>query len=132
MRSIKDLGTRPAPVSLRDLIAKVVRGQGPAIAVERRQIPYWQERRWRRNGNVYEGSYQTPYAAFQGWIEQEQSGHINFYLYNPSQQIRGHSHWTCFQHRGNDWYLIHMARQPKDVGSGILTIERLITEAYEN
>jgi hypothetical protein len=132
MRSIKDLGTRPAPASFRDLFARVVRGQGPAIPVERRQIPYWQERSWRRNGNVYEGSYQTPYAAFQGWIEQEQSGHINFYLYSPSQQIRGHSHWTCFQHRGNDWYLIHMARQPKDVGSGILTIERLITEAYEN
>jgi hypothetical protein len=132
MRSIKDLGTRPAPASLRDLFARVLRGQGPAIPVERRQIPYWQERGWRRNGNIYEGSFQTPYAAFQGWIEQEQSGHLNSYLFNPSPQIRQHSHWTCFQHRGNDWYLIHMARQPRDVGSGILTIERLVTEAYEN
>jgi hypothetical protein len=132
MGGIRDLGSRPAPASLRDLLAKVVRGQGPAIPVVRRQIPYWQERSWRRNGNVYEGSYQTPYAAFQGWIEQEQSGRIHFYLYNPSPQVRAHSHWTCFQHRGNDWYLIHMARQPKDVGSGIMTIERLITEAYES
>ena len=35
------------------------------------------------------------------------------------------------QHRGNDWYLVHMGSQPKDVSSGIITIERLISEAYE-
>jgi hypothetical protein len=131
MRIIKDLGTRPAPSSLRDLFAKTVRGQGPPIAIERRQIPYWQERGWRCTNNIYLGSYQTPYAAFQGRIEQDQSGYIIFYLFNPSREIQNHSHWACFQHRGNDWYLIHMAHQPKDVGSGILTIERLITEAYE-
>jgi hypothetical protein len=128
---VKDLGTRTAPVSLRDLLSRMVRGQSPAIRVERREIPYWQERGWTRTGNRYTGSYQTPYAAFQGWIEQEHSGQINFYLYNPSDAIRYHSHWTCFQHRGNDWYLVHMAREPKDASSGIITIERLITEAYE-
>ncbi len=108
-----------------------MRGQGPSITVERRQIPYWQERGWRRNGNIYEGAYQTPYAAFQGWIEQEHSGRGNFYVYRPSDEIQRHSHWTCFQHRGNDRYLVHMAREPRDVGSGIITIERLITEAYQ-
>jgi hypothetical protein len=94
-------------------------------------MPYWQERGWTLDGNAFSGNYQTPYAAFQGWIEQETSGHLNFYLHNPSNQIREHSHWTCFQHRGNDWYLVHMARQPADIGSGIMTIERLIKEAYE-
>ena len=108
-----------------------MRGQCPSITVNRRQIPYWQEHKWRRNGNIYEGSYQTPYGAFQGWIEQERSGRANFYLYRPSDEIRRHSHWTCFQHRGNDWYLVHMAKEPRDVSSGIITIERLITEAYQ-
>jgi hypothetical protein len=28
-------------------------------------------------------------------------------------------------------YLVHMGRQPGDLSSGIMTIERLITEAYE-
>jgi hypothetical protein len=129
---IRDLGSRPAPASLRELISRAVRGHAPAIPVQRRQIPYWQERGWTRSGDRYTGSYQTPYAAFQGWIEQESSGRINFCLYNPLDAIRSHSHWTCFQHRGNDWYLIHMARQPKDVSSGIITIERLIMEAYES
>ncbi len=128
---VKDLGTRPAPVSLLETLKRAVRGHAPALAVERRVIPYWQEHGWTRDNNTYSGNYQTPYVAFQGWIEQEGSGHINFYLHNPSPQIRSHSHWSCFQHRGDDWYLIHMARRPKDVSSGIITIERLITEAHQ-
>ena len=66
-----------------------------------------------------------------GYIEEHRGGHTDLYLYNPSDEIRSNSHWTCFQHRGNDWYLVHMAKQPQDVSSGILTIERLITESYE-
>ena len=90
-----------------------------------------QERGWTRNGRTYTGSYQTPNAAFQGRIEEEWSGHLNFFLYRPSAEIQSCSHWCCFAPRGNDCYMVHMARRPKDVSSGIITIERLITEAYE-
>jgi len=129
---VRHLGTRPAPASIRSLFSRLGRGLGPAEPIRRRQIPYWQERGWKREGHTYQGAYQTPYAAFQGWIEQQTSGHMDFFLYNPSREIQDHSHWTCFQHRGNDWYLVHMGKQPKDVSSGIMTIERLITEAFEN
>ena len=128
---VKELGSRPAPYSIRTIISRVVRGHGPTISVERREIPYWRERGWILDRGNYAGSYQTPYAEFQGWIEEGWSGNINFFLYNPSAQIRSHSHWACFAPRGSDWYLVHMARRPKDVSSGILTIERLITEAYQ-
>ncbi len=128
---VRDLGTRRAPATITKLIELWKRGHSPAIPVARRQIPYWQERGWTQNNNEYSGSYQSPYGAFQGWVEQEHSGHMNFFLQSPSEEIRRHSHWTCFQHRGNDWYLIHMRREPKDVSSGIITIERLITEAYQ-
>lgn len=128
---VKDLGSRPAPVSIRELFQRVVRGHGPAVSVQRRQIPYWQERGWTRRGNIYSGSYQTPYAAFWGQISEQSGGYIDFMLYAPSEEIRSCGHWACFQHRGNDWYLVHMAKQPRDVSSGILTIERLITEAYD-
>jgi hypothetical protein len=130
---VKHLGARPVPASIRELLSRMGRGpqqQRPRIPVERRQIPYWQEHCWIQKGNTYSGSYQTPYAAFQGWIEQHHSS-IDFYLYSPSPEIRGHSHWACFQRRGNDWYLVHMAKQPQDVSSGIITIEKLIKEAYE-
>jgi len=128
---VKELGTRPAPNAIRELISQVVRGHAPSISVLRREIPYWRERGWTRDGNNYTGSYQTPYAAFQGRIQERWSGSIDFFLYSPSPQIRSHSHWTCFAPRGDDWYLVHMARRPKDVSSGIITIERLITEAYQ-
>jgi hypothetical protein len=129
---IKDLGNRPAPASIRELFSRVVRGRGPAIKVQRRQVPYWQERGWTRNGNTYTGTYQTRYGAFWGEIGEHSASDIEFFLYMPSDEIRRHSHWVCFQHRGNDWYLVHMGKCPKDVGSGLLTIERLITEAFES
>lgn len=128
---VRDLGSRPAPNAIRELFSRMVRGHAPTISVQRREIPYWRERGWTCDGHNYTGSYQTPYAAFQGRIEESWSGGIKFFLYNPSRQIRNHSHWICFAPRGKDWYMVHMARRPKDVSSGILTIERLITEAYE-
>jgi hypothetical protein len=130
---VKHLGARPAPASIREFLSRMGRKppqQRTVIAVERRQIPYWQEHGWTQKDNTYSGSYQTPYAAFQGWIEEQRSS-TDFYLYQPSPEIRSHSHWTCFQHRGNDWYLVHMAKQPQDISSGIITIEKLIKEAYE-
>jgi len=128
---VRVLGTRPAPVTLREIFSQLVQGRGPSIIVERREIPYWQERGWTRHGRTYTGSYQTPYAAFHGRIEEAWSGHADFFLYRPSRQIERCSHWSCFAPRGDDWYLVHMAKRPKDVSSGIITIEQLITEAYQ-
>lgn len=127
---IRILGSRPAPASIRDFVSRLVRGRAPATRVERRIIPYWQERGWTHRGIRYTGSYQTPHGSFQGRIE-EVFGQLKFYLFSPSQQIRRHSHWICFASRGGDWYLVHMGKRAKDVSSGIMTIERLITEAYE-
>jgi len=129
---VKDLGTRPAPAAIRQFFSRMVRGRGPAIPIKRRVIPYWQERGWTRQNNIYHGNYQTRYAAFVGQVVQRPGGRVDCYLYMPSREIQRCSHWPCFQHQGNDWYFVHMARRPKDVGSGILAIERLITEAYES
>lgn len=128
---IRILTSRPAPVTARDFLSRAVRTVGSVMPVHRREMPYWQERGWSRSGNTFSGSYQTQYVAFWGEIAQHSATDIEFFLYQPSEQIRSCSHWPCFQHRGNDWYLVHMGRRPKDVSSGILTIERLITEAYE-
>jgi len=128
---VRQLGTRPAPNAIREMFSGVVRGHAPIISVRRREIPYWQEHGWVRDGNHYTGSYQTPHGSFHGWIEEKRFGNIEFLLHNPSPEIRSHSHWVCFASRGNEWYLVHMARRPKDVSSGILTIERLISEAYQ-
>jgi len=129
---VRELGFRPAPASVLGLLSRLTRGHAPALEVERRQIPYWQERGWTRSGNTLTGRYQTRHGAFLGRIEEHRGGRLDFLLYDPSEKIRQHSHWTCFQHRGSNWYQVHMGRRPGDVSSGILTIERLITEAFES
>ena len=91
---VKDLGTRPAPASIREMFSRLVRRHGPATVVQRRQIPYWQERGWTHQGQNYIGSYQSPYAAFSGQITEHRGGHIDFWLYLPSDEIRRHSHWV--------------------------------------
>ena len=127
---VKELGSRPAPSSIRDLWSRMVRGHGKPEVVKRREIPYWQDRGWVQQGSEYTGAYQTPYGAFTGWIEHRGGKNFNFFIYDPPDALRKHSHWTCFQERGQGWFLVHMRRRPADIGSGILTIERLITEAF--
>src|ERR1035438_9811768 len=78
---VKDLGTRPALASIREMFSRMVRGHGPATVVQRRQIPYWQERGWTHQGQNYIGSYQSPYVAFSGQITEHRGGHIDFWLY---------------------------------------------------
>ena len=36
---VKDLGTRPAPLSIREAFSRIVRGHAPAITVQRRELP---------------------------------------------------------------------------------------------
>jgi hypothetical protein len=48
---VKITASRPASASIRDLLSRVVRGRGPTVEVQRRELPYWQERGWSRNGN---------------------------------------------------------------------------------
>ena len=128
---IRDLGNRPASQAIREFFSRVAPRRSKAIQIDRQAVPYWDQQGWIRNGHVYEGSYQTPFGAFRGHAHQRSAREIDFSLYQPSAEILRGSHGSCFQHQGNDWHSVHMARRPADVSSGILTIERLIVEAYE-
>lgn len=103
----------------------------PAPVVGRQEIPYWRERGWKRTGFTYKGNYVTPYGAFIGRISQLCITDIQFYIQHPPDWIFNSSHAACFQPRGEEWYLIHMARRPKDVSSGIVTVERLLTAYFK-
>lgn len=128
---VKDNGSRPAPTSMRELISRMVRGHGPTVKVERRVIPYWQERGWTQDGNRYTGSYRTGRGSFFGYADEQSRGHFRFFIFQPPREMEGHSHWTCFQNRGDGWFEVHMARMPRDVSSGIMSIERILHEALE-
>lgn len=128
---VRILSTKEAPSFLRRIMGQVLRGPAPKISIRRSQVAYWQERGWQRQGKDYRGTYQTAYGSFLGLIEEVRPGNYRLYISDPPQELRLHSHWTCFQDLGNGSFRIHMSQMPRDVGSGILGIERLLTEAFE-
>lgn len=130
---VKDLGTRQLlrPIGTE---APAKRQASSPELVERQQIPLWQERGWIRTGDTYTGNYQTQYGAFQGRIDAHEgwsNTYLRFFIDNPPQQVFRSPHRNCFQGAGGGRFIVHMSTMPKDASSGILTIERLLTEAIE-
>ena len=128
---VKIITSRDAPALVRDFLSRLARGHAPSIKVQRQQTPYWQLQGWTRSGDQYFGNYQTPYGAFQGLAEQRGRNYFRFYIFNPPTELQGHSHWSCFVNKGSNRYEVHMGKQPSDISSGIMTIERLISEAFD-
>jgi hypothetical protein len=132
------LGLRYAPSAAR-LARAVERPHQPSVRIERSQpipvrrdeLPYWQEHDWKRDGRRYQGTYQTRFGSYVGWIEDRAFGDIRFLMHTPPAELRNSGHWACFQPKGDGWYAVHMRIPPADVSSGIIGIERLITEAFE-
>ena len=123
------VGTRVVPPPLRQSVT--IRSPTNAEHIRRHEEPYWQERGWVRRGDTYRGTYQTPYGSFQGIVEDRMWNDLRYYMFDPPTALRQSSHWACFQPRGAKGFHVHMAQRPGDVSSGILTIERLITDAFE-
>jgi hypothetical protein len=123
------LGGRRLEVGMQP--TSVARPHVPTEAIRRRERAYWQERGWIRQGDTYVGSYQTPFGAFRGTIDDNGYGQARFYLLDVPRVLRGSPHWRCFQPRGDRGFHVHMGIRPADMSSGILAIERLLTEAFE-
>lgn len=127
--SVTELGSRTfTPVAK---LATTPSRRGPTEVIQRQKVPYWMDRGWVRQGSVYIGNYQTVFGAFQGRAEERGNGFFRFYMTAPPTAVRRSSHWPCFQPRRTKGFFVHMRTMPADIGSGIMTIERLITEAFE-
>jgi hypothetical protein len=127
---VVEQGARKAP-SLLEYFFQGLRGQRMAPeTIKRREQPYWLERGWVRKGDTYIGNYQTRHGSFRALIEQR-GADLRFFMFDPPQEVRQGTHWACFQDRGNNLYHVHMSQRPTDVSSGIITIERLIADAFE-
>jgi hypothetical protein len=93
--------------------------------------PYWQENGWRRNGRRYTGHYRTEYVKCRGLVEENFYDDYSFYIFNPPEALRKSSHWECFTHKGKGKYAIHFSNKPRDVSSGIITVEQLIVKSFK-
>jgi hypothetical protein len=128
---VKILSTKEAPSLFRRIMGQVLRGSAPKLKVKRSEVPYWQERGWKQAGRTFTGTFKTAYGSFIGMVEQIRPGNFRLFIYDPPPELRNHDHWTCFQDLGDGHFRIHMSQMPRDVSSGILTVERLLTEAFE-
>jgi len=100
------------------------------ILVQRVPRPYWEERGWRRAGRRYDGSYQTAFGSWRGYVTESPSGRVEVFILNPPHVLQNHPHWPCFNKRADGWYFIHPVTPIADVSAGIINVEKTINEAY--
>lgn len=107
-----------------------------AIRVQRSARSYYEEQGWVHHvtglfstKTSLRGFYRTPYGSFEGEITLSGSS-PSFYIVHPPEALKKHSHWICFHYRGSDRYWIHFSQRPKDIDSGILSVERMLNEAF--
>ena len=113
-------------------IRKLEQRKDVAIVGRDREMPYWKQNGWQKSGKTYSGDYRTPYGEYGGVIEEDFLNSYSFFIYDPPAELKNHKHWQCFSCKGNGKYQIHFSEKPEDISSGIITIERLISEAFEN
>lgn len=102
----------------------------PALMGTDREHPYWQENGWRKFNGEYKGEFVTEYGSWRGIINESYFGRFNFYILDPPEALLKGEHWACFTHKGRGRYFIHFSRKPKDISSGIITVESLISESF--
>jgi hypothetical protein len=100
--------------------------------INRSSKTYLTDKGWRRfksyPGYEWQGYYRTRYGSFKGRVLANASP--SFYVYKPPEALNAkHSHSACFSSQGNGWYSAHFKRVPKDVDSGVMAIERILTES---
>jgi len=89
-----------------------------------------QRRGWVKNGRWCFGYYRTRFGSFEGKIRIRTLHAGDFFLRNPPDALKRHSHWPCFAEKGNGWFSLHFNKMPKSIEDGIKTIERLLVSAF--
>jgi len=109
-----------------------VTGKPGIKVVERAELPYWQQRGWKKTHGRYYGYFRTKYGSFSGKATVSASGRMEMFIKDPPECLSKHSHWPCFMLRERGWYFIHNNRAGYfDLSSGLLDVENILTEAYQ-
>ncbi len=95
-----------------------------------KEYPYWKENGWRRFNGEYAGHFVSDFGRWRGVINESYLGKFNFYIFDPPKELLKGSHKACFTYKGNSRYFIHFSKKPRDVSSGIITVEKLISDSF--
>lgn len=95
--------------------------------------PYHILHNWKAYEYGYKGVFHTQFGIWWGAVVKEYNGRFSFYIYEPPlDKIKKHKYGACFSYRGNGWYLFNFIIPPKDISSGILEIENILTESLQS
>ncbi|MBI5806285.1 hypothetical protein HZA73_09585 [candidate division TA06 bacterium] len=97
---------------------------------KRSGLPYWMKAGWFQTNDGYNGWYRTKYGSWKGYIHRDYQDSYSYFIIDPPSEVKNGSHGACFSHRGNGKYQVHFSVKPTDIGDGILTVERLISESF--
>jgi hypothetical protein len=101
------------------------------IDVKASSLPYHVERGWKKNSGIHRGYYRCRLGAFKGEIEERVNGDYKFFIYNPPKEVLTGHHKPCFTDNGNNRYHIHFVIDAKNIDSGVMAVERLLTESFQ-
>jgi hypothetical protein len=99
--------------------------------IRRSPKTYLSQQGWRKaflhSGSEWQGYYRTRFGSFKGRVVASNPPH--FYLYKPPEALKlKHPHRACFSSQGNGWFSVHFRTVPRDIDSGAIAIERILTE----
>ena len=104
------------------------------LAVKRTssETPYLEKTGWRETGTTpreWHGYYRTRFGSYKGRITA--STPPQYYIHKPPRGLKErHSHAACFHALTDGWYNAHFSVVPKDLASGVIKLERILSEAY--
>lgn len=91
--------------------------------------PYWDIQHWQLHGDRLDGFYRTPFGSHQGYVLCAKGPRPQFYIVDPPDCLKHHSHWICFHPAGVGTYSVHLNPAPENADAGILAIEKVLGEA---
>jgi len=101
-----------------------------AIRVAPKDRPFWESKGWTRCGEQLVGFYETSGHAVRGLVDRIDSLHPDFYIFDPPPELRQHPHWICLRQVREGVFRIHFSPAPANADEGILTVERLLADAF--
>jgi hypothetical protein len=103
------------------------------IEVKRSSTPYIEQTGWRLSTSTtpceWHGYFRTRFGSWKGKIKTTTPPQYSIYK-PPLGLTTKHSHKRCFNLASDGWCSVHFQVLPKDLDSGVIKLERILSEAY--
>jgi hypothetical protein len=91
--------------------------------------PLWEQKGWTVSPRGYRGHFRTGRGSWRGVAVRNGKETFAFYIENPPEAALRGPHGQCFRAKGPKAYHVHIKPASRDIGAGILAIERVLEES---